>query len=159
MTKTSFYAVCLALLALTACEDPYPSTPRPDNTIRVISTPKGSAALPPKCLSWTAATVDPYDNQLLPQYGCATARNLALEIERPEDLVHGRELGPERGVTAVGAVRRYDNNQTRGLIDPENGTDSTAAATTAANQSSKMTGDVTGGTASSAAASPSSSGP
>ena len=72
------------------------------------------------------------------------ARNLALQVERPADLVEGRELGPQRGVTAVGAIRRYDNNQTRGLIDPENGADSVAAATTAVTAQSTLTGDVTG---------------
>ena len=98
---------------------------------------------------------DPYDNQLTPQFGCSNARNLALSVERPDDLVHGRELGPQRAATAVGSIRRYDNDQTRGLIDPNTNADSSLAATTSSAPASAMSGDVTA----SSAASGSSSGP
>jgi len=162
MTKDSSCALFLGLLALTACTDPYPPTPRPDYTIHVVSLPAGRVAIPPTCLKWSEATTDPYDNQPLPQLGCATARNLALMVERPDDLVHGRELGPERGVHAVGTIRRYDNDQTRGLIDPQSGTDSVAASTTSFQAAPNLPGDITGAAAAASSSSspvaPSSSG-
>jgi hypothetical protein len=150
--KTFLLLATVPLLA--ACEGLYPPTPHPDYTIHVVSTPQGDKAIPPECPSWAAATTNPYDNQMIPQLGCATARNLAQMVERPDDLVDARPLGPERGVTAVGAVRRYDNNQTRGLIDPNTNADSAVAATTSTAPASSMSGDITGN--SSAAASPSS---
>jgi hypothetical protein len=156
MTRLSLISLSLGLLALGACADPYAPTPRPDYTIRVISTPKGDAALPPACPSWSTATTDPYDNQLLPQFGCANARNLALAVDRPSDLVRGRDLGPQRGVTAVGSIRRYDNDQARGLIDPNTSADSSVAATTSSAPASAMSGDVTGGAPSTSSSSSSS---
>jgi hypothetical protein len=127
----------LGLVALAGCGE---STPKPDYTIRVMPTDKGMVAMPPDCPSWVTDVQNPFDNQPMPQFGCATARNLALMTERPEDLVSGRDLGDTRGVPMVGAIRRYDNNQTRGLIwtatDP-----SQAATTTAPAASSTLTGD------------------
>jgi len=142
----------LAVLALTACDDPYQRTLRPDYIIHVVSTPKGDVAVPPTCPSWTTALPDPFENQLYPQFGCANARNLALAVEQPDDLVRGRPLGPERGVNAVGEIRRYDNNQTRGLIDPNTNPDSSAASTTSSAAASSLTGDITGGASATAAA-------
>jgi type IV pilus biogenesis protein CpaD/CtpE len=140
-----FFAV--GLLTLAACENPYASTLRPDYTIRVTPTAAGNVATAPTCPSWNDESVNPFDNQPLPQFGCATARNLADMIENPKDIVEGREMGKERGVTAVGAVRRYDNNQTRGLIMPS-ADSSKSAATTSPSSSSSIVGDVTGGGAS-----------
>jgi len=133
---------------LAACTSPYEPTLRPDYSIRVIPTKQGGLAIPPECPSWAEETADPFDNQPLPQFGCASARNLAAMVEKPEDLVIGRKLDNARGVLAVGAVRRYDNNQTRGLVMP--GPDnSQVAITTAPTAASEMTGDVTAGGSSS----------
>lgn len=163
MKKLSLLIFGFGILALAGCEDPYQPTLRPDYTIHVVSTPKGDVALPPECPSWATETTDPYDNQPFPQFGCANARNLALSVEQPSDLVRGRDLGPQRSVTAVGAIRRYDNNQTRGLIDTSTNADSAIAATTSAAPASALTGDITGGAAatssSSASSSSTSSGP
>ena len=159
MSMRALLTLSCSLLALTACADPYPPTPRPDYTIHVVSTPKGDVAVPPACPSWSTATTDPYDNQPNPQFGCSQARNLALSVEQPEDLVQGRELGPERGVIAVGAIRRYDNNQTRGLLYLSTSLDTAADATTASSASSALTGDVTGGSSATAAPAAAASGP
>ncbi len=132
------------LLALTGCEDPYDPTVRPDYTIRVVPTAQGYKAIEPTCVDWANAP-DPYDNQPMPQFGCASQRNLAAMAENPKDLVEGRPMSNTRGVTQVGAIRRYDNNQTRGLITPDSES-SQIAVSTAASASSIMTGDVTGGT-------------
>jgi hypothetical protein len=64
--------------------------------------------------------------------------------ERPDDLVAGRPIADARGVTEVGAIRRYDNNQTRGLITPDAEVSQVAATTMSTSQSS-LTGDITGG--------------
>ena len=144
-----------ALLALAACEDPYAPTLRPDYTIRVMPTAQGMVAAPPPCPSWATETTDPFDNQPMPQFGCANARNLADMVENPNDLVTGRPMGDARGVTAVGSIRRYDNDQTRGLI--WTGTESNqTATTTASTSSSSLTGDVTGGAGASSSSSSSS---
>lgn len=149
----------VSLPILAACEDPYPPTPKPDLTIRVEPTPQGLTAVPPECLSWPSATIDPFDNQSLPQHGCASARNLALMAENPNDLVKGREMGSANGVTINGAMVRYNNNQTRALI--WTGTDpNDIAKTTASTSTSTLTGEVLKPSAGAASSSsPSSSGP
>lgn len=145
MKKSSILILGITVFMVAGCEDPYQPTLRPDYTIHVVATPHGDVALPPACPSWATEKTDPYDNQPVPQFGCATARNLAMSVERPSDLVHGRELGPERGVHAVGDIRRYDNDQTRGLIDPNTNADSAVAATTSSAPASALSGDITGG--------------
>jgi len=132
----------LGLTALTGCVDPYPPTLRPDYTILVMPTPGGEmAALPPECPSWATEEADPYDNQPVPQFGCAHARNLALQVERPSELLRGRELGPAGGATAVGSMLRYNTNQTRGLIDTNTSANSAVAITTASTPASGISGD------------------
>jgi len=146
----------LSLLLIAGCSDLYPATPHPDYSIKVMPTATGMAAIPPECASWATDTVNPYDNQTLPQFGCASARNLALMVENPEDLVHGRDMGTGRAVTTVGAVRRYDNNQTRGILDLGSSPDSSVAVTTSSAPSSSMSGDAASGGGSAAASSSSS---
>ncbi len=151
MTFSRALFLSAGLLALAGCENLYQSTLRPDYTIRVMPTEQGSVAVPPECPSWNGDMPNPFDNQPLPQFGCTTARNLAAQIENPDDLIEGRTMGKERAVTHVGAIRRHDNNQTRGLILPTAET-SQAATTTSSAASSSMTGDVTGGTSAGASA-------
>ena len=149
----------LSLIPLAGCADLYPPTPTPDYSIRVMKTSQGAVALPPNCPSWVSDVRDPYDNQPDPQFGCASARNLALMAERPTDIVEGRDLGDTRGVKLVGAIHRYDNDQTRGLIyispSPDNSVDITTSSTAA----SPITGDVTGNNTPSSSGSASSSSP
>ncbi len=146
MTRTFnrlFLVPCL--MAVAACSGWYPPTARPDYAIRVAPTADGHGeATPPTCPSWTTEAVNPFDNQPYPQYGCATAKNLAAMIERPNDVVEGRGLANQRGVTAVGAIRRYDSNQARGLVMPAADTNAIAVTTSAATASA-LTGDVTAG--------------
>ena len=151
--KNNHLVLCaFSLIALSACVDTYAPTMRPDYVIQVMPSARGSVATPPTCANWATDNADPYDNQPIPQFGCANARNLAAMVENPNDLVTGRSLANARGVTSVGAVRRYDNDQTRGLI--WTGTDSNqAAVTTSSTSTSGMTGDVTGGASSSSSSS------
>ncbi|MER2519828.1 MAG: CpaD family pilus assembly lipoprotein [Bdellovibrionales bacterium] len=130
----------LAALMATACVE-LPPTPKPDYAIHVKTQNGKTAAIPPQCASWNADITDPFDNQPLPQFGCANARNLALMIDRPEDLLEGRPVGAPDSVTSLGAVVRYRNNQTRGLI--WTGSDANSVATTTASTpASSMTGEV-----------------
>jgi type IV pilus biogenesis protein CpaD/CtpE len=152
MRKT-LILISTGFLMLTGCDSLYPPTPKPDNTIKVTQTSKGAVATPPTCLPWSSATTDPYDNQPFPQFGCANARNLALMVDQPSDLVHGRDMGPASGVMAVGAMRRYYSNQTRGLVDTDTSADTSVAITTAPTAASPLTGDVTGGGSSSSSSS------
>lgn len=127
------------LLGLGACS----VSPAPDYTIQVIPATDGQAAqaIPPTCPRWSDNDLNFFDNQPLPQFGCADARNLAMMVERPQDLLQGRDPGPARGVTTSGTILRYDNNQTRGLIDLQQQPDTTPAATTAPVANSKLTGE------------------
>jgi hypothetical protein len=162
MRRSAAYLMCLlagSSLGLTACDVLYPPTTTPDYTIRVTPTANGLAAIPPTCPDWTSNTTNPYDNQPLPQLGCANARNMALMVEKPEDLVQGRKLGDTRGTVMVGAMRRYDNNQTRGLVRPSAQPDDVVDITTSPASASAMTGDATGSSSSTSSSSSSSSGP
>jgi hypothetical protein len=155
MNLQRIIAMAFGLLVLTAC-DPYDPTLHPDYAIRVTPTQSGGIAVAPPCPSWATETTDPYDNQPVPQFGCSDARNLAAQVEKPNDLIEPRTMGEMRGVTAVGAIRRYDNNQTRGLITT--GAEVNAVATTTSSAaSSSMSGDVTGGASASSSSSSSSS--
>lgn len=150
-------SIFLAALTMSACVE-LPPTPRPDYAIRVKTENGKTVAVPPPCPSWNTEVTNPFDNQPLPQLGCANARNLASMIERPEDLLEGRDIGSPDAVTSLGAVIRYKNNQTRGLIwtgsDP-----STTATTTASTPSSSMTGEAAGSGSGGGASSSSKSGP
>jgi pilus assembly protein CpaD len=113
----------------------------PDYAINVAPTPDGYAAQPPACPSFITQEASPFDSQPNPQFGCATARNMAIMVEQPHDLLAGRDIGPASGVTADGAVVRYNNNQTRGLIDLGTSPDTSAAVTTAPTAASGMSGE------------------
>lgn len=131
----------LAFLVLAGCADPYPPTFTPDYAIRVAPSDHGMVALPPPCPSWATEITDPFDNQPIPQFGCSNARNLAIMVDQPQDLIKGRDLGPASAVTTIGAIRRYNNNQTRGLVDPDSAPDASVAVTTATTPNSPLTGD------------------
>ena len=139
MRYANFLAMGL-LAALTACGTP---TPNPDYSIKVVPNAEGTgyAAIPPNCPRWADNDINFFDNQPLPQFGCADARNMALMAERPQDMLEGRNESPASGVTAAGAVMRYENNQTRGLIYPSGQLTDSVDATTAPAAASGMTGE------------------
>ncbi|MDX2027909.1 MAG: CpaD family pilus assembly lipoprotein [Alphaproteobacteria bacterium] len=132
------------LLTLTGCVDIYEPTLKPDYTIRVMPTENGMVATPPDCPSWSKDVANPFDNQPVPQFGCASARNLAIMVERPEDLVQGRELGPADAAISTNAMSNYRAGTTRGLIDPGK-SDSQAAITTAPSPSAASSSSGSGG--------------
>jgi hypothetical protein len=139
--RTRLLNLCLmaCLLGVAACGT---STP-PDYTIRVVPASDGQSAqaIPPTCPSWSGNDLNAFDNQPLPQFGCADARNLALMVDNPNDLLQGRQPGAASGVTTAGSIVRYNNNQTRGLMDTGQQTDTTPASTTAPVSNSSMSGE------------------
>ena len=112
--------VLLALLALpllAGCN----TTPTPfvDTRIKLMPAPDGKStlAIPPECGQWQYDMGDPWQNNPWPNYGCAQARNLAVTVERPDDLIAPRELAPADGVAAAASVDRYRVGKTAPLID------------------------------------------
>ncbi|WP_242095236.1 CpaD family pilus assembly lipoprotein [Sphingomonas sp. CROZ-RG-20F-R02-07] len=65
---------------------PAPVTP---GTVRVIVS--RMAAGVPGCADWSRDASHEFDSNTSSNYGCATNKNLAAMVARPEDLVHGRD--------------------------------------------------------------------
>ena len=88
---------------------------------------KRLTAVPPDCLSWTENELYSHENTPWPQYGCATARNLAAQVERPQDLASPNDLGEGDGVYASATIQNYRAGRSKPLIDAKS--DSPTAAT------------------------------
>lgn len=102
-----------------ALQNPFAYSRAPDYRIRLTEDPDGRLqAVPPECPSWRTESNSFLQNEPWPQYGCANARTLAAMIERPEDLLEGRELGPASGTVTAQSIRRYNEGKTTALIDP-----------------------------------------
>jgi len=140
MNRFSYFAIVPFLLAgLNGCS----ATPTPDYTIRVTPATSGQAAVAilPSCPRWSDNDLDFFDNQPQPQFGCADARNLAVMVERPEDLLQGRPSELANGVTSAGSILRYNGNQTRGLIGLSQQPDTVIDATSASTAASSLSGE------------------
>lgn len=103
---------------LGACHTTTP-TPHVDTRIKLMPSADGKKmiALPPECGQWQDQLGDPWQNNPWPNFGCATARNLAVAVETPEDLITPHQLGEADGVTTASAVDRYRAGKTKPLID------------------------------------------
>ncbi|MDD3181254.1 MAG: CpaD family pilus assembly lipoprotein [Alphaproteobacteria bacterium] len=121
MKQTNSLRLCLSCLVLLAVLGGCDTTmgPKPDNRIKLMPSAdsKRTIAVPPECLSWHDAANDPLANTPTPQYGCATARNLAAQVERPEDLAEGKPLGTGDGVLSAASIQNYRAGRTKPLID------------------------------------------
>ncbi len=110
---------CLALtvlVLLTGCESN--PTPAVDTRIKLATSPDGkTVALPPECGQWQHGFGEPWQNEPWPNYGCAQAHNLAVTVERPEDLIAPIPSAVSDGVTAASSVDRYRAGKTVPLID------------------------------------------
>ncbi len=110
----------LALLGVSLAGCGSPGTSQ-DYRIRLVPAPdgKGMVAIPPECPSWNDVDLgDPQDNVPWPTFGCATAVNLAAQVDRPEDLIEGEDMGPPDAIAASAAISRYQAGKTTPLIDP-----------------------------------------
>lgn len=89
--------ILLALLTtVVACDD---YTPREKKAVYDPAT--GTTSLPYPCPDWSHNTVRNYDNSVHSNYGCATANNIAVQLEEPADLHRGHGTpGPDAGMTS-----------------------------------------------------------
>lgn len=112
----SFTAIALCL-SLSACDTPT----RPDYRIKLIDSVDGKhqIAIPPECAHWDGKT-PPLHNESGVTYGCATARNLAAQLETADDLVNPDPLGPADATLTAATVRDYRAGQTQALINVHN---------------------------------------
>jgi pilus assembly protein CpaD len=140
MQRPIALAFITSLLGLAACGS---HTMNPDYSIGVTPTPDGTSyvAVPPNCADWKDENANLFDNQPMPQFGCANARNLAIMVDNPNDLMQGRNLDPARGVVISGAILRYDSSQTRGLIYPSQTPDTASDSTTSSTATSGLSGE------------------
>ena len=125
---------CL-LSALGGCAA-WENAPAPDYRIGLAPAADGGLiAVPPACPEWRTHNLGSFQNDPWPQYGCASARNLAVMVERPADLAEGRPTGYANAETTTGAMERYITGKTKPLMDP-----SAAAPSNAASSGSGATG-------------------
>ena len=132
----------LLLAMLAACADPYQPTLRP----RLHHSGDAEAARPPSrrnCPSWASETTDPYDNQPVPQFGCANARNLALMAEQPRDLVTGPRPGPAPRRDGGRLDAALQQQPDRAALYLASCTDWSVDITTAPTATSTISGEVT----------------
>ena len=115
------HLLCLSfvLAALSGCADaPHRSVNR-EYPITLEKMSDGTLrAVPPVCPKWEDYTVNGDSTDVVTPLGCATARNLAIMIDNPKDLVEGRDPGPVDPTIAAAAIERYHNGQTKPLLDP-----------------------------------------
>ncbi|WP_207479783.1 CpaD family pilus assembly lipoprotein [Arenibaculum pallidiluteum] len=69
----------------------------------------------PRCGLFPSSRVDSGANLPHEDFGCATARNLALQVVDPRDLVVGGALAPADGTLAAKAVADYRADKTKPL--------------------------------------------
>lgn len=126
----SAFALTLAAAGCTMHQNPtdmrdWPITvfPAAEDSRRLIAVPPDCdlAALPPP-----RNDVGAWHNPDL-NIGCSTARNLGLMIDRPRDLVVGRDPGPADGERGAAAMERYRKGQEKPLMREKAGTIGAAA--------------------------------
>jgi len=111
----------LTMTTLAGCQiTPFTSAPNPDYRIRVIPSADGRnyTIEKPNCPNWSDVQNSVDVNQRMPQLGCATARNLAAQIDRPMDLVKPRKLGAPDATISAGSISAYRSGKTKALINP-----------------------------------------
>lgn len=112
-------SVISSIILLCSCADPFAFNPAPDYRIGLVKGTDGKVhAIAPECPDWAFYSNGPFQGEPWPQFGCAHARNLAAMVDRPEDLEHGREMSPALGSNAALGMRRYEQDKTKPLIDP-----------------------------------------
>ena len=130
--------LAFAAFLLCGCEEVFPTAPTPDYTIRLMPTAggRGLVAVPPECPDWRTTNNGSLENAPWPQFGCANTRNLAAMVERPEDLIEGRDFGLANAETTASTMGRYITNNTKSLVDPN--AQAPTAQTTAGSSNSGM---------------------
>lgn len=94
---------CL-LLGLTACtEKPQYETPYTED-----------------CPAWASDPEDSHSNGPAPTLGCVNRLNLMNMVDRPSDLVKGRDMGPSNGERESLGIANYEQGKIKpfGPINP-----------------------------------------
>ena len=88
-------------------------------TVRVVVS--RTRASVPGCPNWDRPASPDFQNQQMPNYGCAVSGNVAAMVADPQDLVHGREGSPVVDTLtsgkAVGSYRAAKPTGEEGLKD------------------------------------------
>jgi hypothetical protein len=101
--------------------------------VGMISLASGCTAQPPPptvstaaqpCPQWVEFPLDKHSGEDSPYLGCTVDFNLRAMVANPDDLEHGRALGPADGDVQSRAVEAYR----QGKIKPFQGAGTTSAA-------------------------------
>ncbi|WP_342609561.1 CpaD family pilus assembly lipoprotein [Vibrio tritonius] len=71
----------------------------------------------PDCRIHDASTWTTKPYEAIGPLGCATRANLARMVSDPADLLRAKELGPADGEAALQAVKRYQEDELKELLD------------------------------------------
>jgi len=113
-------SILLAALALAGCsQNPVTRTEWPVTVVPAGAQPDRLVAVPPEC-GPAPATVTrlhgtAWHNPAL-GLGCSQARNFALQVEEPRDLLAGRPTGAPDGEREAAAVARYRKGEEKDLM-------------------------------------------
>lgn len=111
-------SVFALLLAIGGCAS-WERTPTPDYRISLVPAADGKMmAVSAPCPDWRTHNLGAFQNDPWPQYGCASARNLAVMLDQPADLVAGRPMEHANAETTSAAMERYITGKTMPLMDP-----------------------------------------
>ena len=115
----SLSRLTLSSLALVTLLAACGTSPTPDYRIKLMPSADGKStiAVPPECASWHAENNSPLENLNGRQFGCAAARNLAAQVEDPNDLIESDKLGKPDGTVAAASINDYRAGRTKPLID------------------------------------------
>ncbi len=95
--------LALALMALAACDNNF--TPNPKQATYDPQT--RALTLPHPCPDWSQSQTQNYKNETHSNFGCAVNSNLAVQLENPEDLVHGRGKATPDTETTTRVIEQY----------------------------------------------------
>src|SRR5512135_966480 len=75
--------------------------------------PAAAGSNSPSCTHWAEFTGTDFSNSEPTDLGCTNRRNLEHMVEDPNDLDHGRKLGPADAERESLAVRTYEQGKVR----------------------------------------------
>ena len=108
-----------AALALAGCvANPVVTPEWPIGVAPAAGRPDRLVVVAPECGAAPATTPEPYGNSWHNQHlglGCSQARNLALQVAEPRDLVQGRTAGRPDAEREARAIDRYHKGEEKDL--------------------------------------------
>jgi type IV pilus biogenesis protein CpaD/CtpE len=79
--------------------------------VQALAVARAPSAAEPACPQWVEFPADSLRNRDLAYLGCANLANLRNMLALPEDLQHGRALGPASGERESLGVERYNEGK------------------------------------------------